>query len=245
MKRLLKTIFILLFGVLLFGCSAPGDVGTNNNETNNSVVIETSRKIVYTVDYSIEGVEALQLKDEIYDKVVSLNGYMASGEETFTSATIVYKVPTYNLDAFLDYIDSLDGVGSKIVNSNDITSQYSYVEARISTLKASKNAYLTLLQDSSLSRSDIIEINDKLDEIDTELITLNAQKAQYDNQLDYSKVTIKYNAKEKFINEYFTYLGEFFKGLGIAVLYMLPVLLVAFCIFSSIFFPIKLKNKRK
>ena len=214
MKRLLKTIFILLFGVLLFGCSAPGDVSTNNNETNNSVVIETSRKIVYTVDYSIEGVEALQLKDEIYDKVVSLNGYMASGEETFTSATIVYKVPTYNLDAFLDYIDSLDGVGSKVVNSNDITSQYSYVEARISTLEASKNAYLSLLQDSSLSRSDIIEINDKLDEIDTELITLNAQKAQYDNQLDYSKVTIKYNAKEKFINEYFTYLGEFFKGLG-------------------------------
>ena len=139
MKRWIKGIFIFLFSFMMFGCDAPDHAGANNEETNNSVVIETSRKIVYTVDYSIEGVEALELKNDVYDKVVSLNGYMASGDETFTSATIVYIIPTVALDEFLDYVDGLDGVGYKNVNSNDITSQYSYVEARISTLEASKN----------------------------------------------------------------------------------------------------------
>ena len=134
MKKLIKGLFAILFAFLLFGCDAPDHAGANNKETNNSVVIETSRKIVYTVDYSIEGKDALELKNDVYDKVVSLNGYMASGDETFTSATIVYKIPTVALDEFLDYVDGLDGVGYKNVNSNDITSQYSYVEARISTL---------------------------------------------------------------------------------------------------------------
>ena len=245
MKKLIKGLFAILFAFLLFGCDAPDHAGANNEETNNSVVIETSRKIVYTVDYSIEGKDAFELKNDVYDKVISLNGYMASGDETFTTATIVYKVPTVVLDEFLDYVDGLDGVGYKNVNSNDITSQYSYVEARISTLEASKNAYLALLKDSSLSRSDIIEINDKLEDIDTELITLYSQKAQYDNQLDYSKVTIRYSVKASFMNGYFNYLGEFFKGLGIAIMYMLPVLFVAGLIFSAIFFPIKYRNKRK
>ena len=55
MKKLIKGLFAILFAFLLFGCDAPDHAGANNKETNNSVVIETSRKIVYTVDYSIEG----------------------------------------------------------------------------------------------------------------------------------------------------------------------------------------------
>lgn len=76
MKKLIKGLFAILFTFLLFGCDAPDHAGANNEETNNSVVIETSRKIVYTVDYSIEGKDAFELKNDVYDKVISLNGYI-------------------------------------------------------------------------------------------------------------------------------------------------------------------------
>ena len=65
MKKIIKGLFAVLFAFLLFGCDAPEHAGANDEETNNSVVIETSRKIVYTVDYSIEGKDVIIVEDII------------------------------------------------------------------------------------------------------------------------------------------------------------------------------------
>lgn len=252
MKKWIIGLFTFLFGFVLFGCSSPNyDNPTIENggvnEGENNVVIETTRKIIYTVDYSIYGENSFDTKKEIYNKLDDFNGYTSSSNESLTYASVVYKIPTENLNSFLDFVDSFDGVGSKTISSNDITSSYSYMEAKITTLEASKNAYLTLLNDPSLTRSDIILINDKIDEIDIELLSLYNQKANYDNKLDYSTITINYHLEQKpsFFKEYVAYLGNFFVGLGKAILYMLPVFFVTGCIFSLIFFPIRYRKNKK
>lgn len=261
MKKTLITLFALIFGLTLVSCGEnpngdyiPENGGMNegvNTETNNNVVTDTNRKVIYTVSYSINGDDVMDVKNQVNNKVIELEGYTSSSEETLKQAKVIYRIPTEKLNQFLDYIDSFDGVGSKQITSSDITSSYAYVEAKIQTLMASREAYVKILETENLSRSEIIQINDKIAEIDTELLKINNEKASYDNKLIYSTVTINYYVNEPVAKEptyfakYWSYLKDFFAGLANIILYTLPVILVAGTIFSAIFFPIIAKKRRK
>ena len=192
MKKTLITLFALIFGLSLASCGAdpngdyiPENGGMDegvNTETNNNVVTDTNRKVIYTVSYSINGDDVMDVKNQVNNKVIELEGYTSSSEETLKQAKVIYRIPTEKLNLFLDYIDSFDGVGSKQITSSDITSSYAYVEAKIQTLMASREAYVKILETENLSRSEIIQINDKIATIDTELLKISNEKASYDNK---------------------------------------------------------------
>ena len=259
MKKIFKSLIIIASCFALFGCKSAegnydqnqgGQVNGEDNGSSNNVVADNNRKIIYEVNYSITGEDVMDSKEKINDKVIDLKGYTESSNENNDYAIIIYKIPTEQLNSFLDYVDSFNGIGSKQVNSYDVTSSYSYIEARISILKASREAYVKILNNEHLSRSEIIQLNDKIAEIDTELLQINNEKNAYDNRLTYSKVTINYYLDEQikepaFFKEYGQYLVNFFAGLGKIILYVLPVAITFGGIFSAIFFPIYFKNKKR
>lgn len=260
MKKLIAVLFTLVLGFAMIGCAADSgdnyvpDMGGKDEgvqtETSNNVVVDGNRKVIYEVSYSIHGEDALDIKNQVNNKVIEIEGYTSSSKDTTSSAEVVYKIPTDKLNAFLDYIDSFDGIGSKQITSSDITSSYAYTEAKIQTLMASREAYVKILETENLTRTEIMQINDKIASIDTELLQISNEKASYDNKLNYSKVTINYYVSEKapkqptFFEEYAEYLVDFFVGLGKIILYSLPILLIAGGIFSSIFFPIHIKKRK-
>ena len=260
MKKTFLKLFALLFGLFLVGCAAEPngdyipdnggmDQGTNTG-TNNNVVTDTNRKVIYTVTYSINGENVMDVKNQVNNKVIELEGYTSSSDETLKQAKVIYKIPTEKLNLFLDYIDSFDGIGSKQISSSDITSSYAAVEAKIQTLMASREAYVKILETENLSRSEIIQLNDKIADIDTELLKISNEKASYDNKLTYSTVTINYYVNEPVVKEptyfskYWNYIKEFFLGLANIILYTLPVFLVMGAIFSAIFIPIIVRKRK-
>ena len=260
MKKILKVLFVMVLGFSLFSCGNAADMGYNENQgglengdqsgSSNNVVVDNNRKIIYEVSYSITGEDVMDSKNEINNKVNEIKGYTESSNESNNQAVVVYKIPTEQLNLFLDYIDKFDGIGSKQINSYDVTSSYSYIEARISILQASREAYVKLLENEYLSRNEIIQLNDKIADIDTELLKINNEKNSYDNRLTYSKVTINYYVNEQvkkpsFFKEYGQYLVNFFAGLGKIILYVLPVAITFGGIFCAIFFPIYFKNKKR
>ena len=95
---------------------------------------------------SINGENVMDVKNQVNNKVIELEGYTSSSDETLKQAKVIYKIPTERLNLFLDYIDSFDGIGSKQISSSDITSSYAYVEAKIQTLMASREAYVKILE---------------------------------------------------------------------------------------------------
>lgn len=259
MKKLLFLVVMLFALFTLVGCgdsseglqSPSADGGYSNGEqAGNNVVVDTNRKVYYVVEYSISG-DIRENKNKISLKVNEIGGYVSSSNEYNTSAKIVYKVPTDKLNSFLDFVDAFDGVGKKSVSSNDITSSYAYTEAKIKTLQASREAYVNLLSDPNLSMHEIMSINDKIAEIDVELLKISNEKAMYDNKLEYSTVTVNFTTtpvveeEPGFFEEYFEYLGSFFVGLGKVILYLLPVALVGGVVFASIYIPIKIKKNKK
>lgn len=247
-KKWLKILFVFLIGFSIVSCSQASVPNENNGgmnqpdeNPNNQVVISTGRKIIYTVSYNFSTEDLSTSIQQIQEKVMEYEGYIASGRQYSNSATYVYKIPTNALNSFLDYIDQLKGSGNKQISSEDITSTYVKLEARISTLQASKLAYDRLLENENLTMNEIITINKEIENIMTELTELYTLKDQYDESLDYSSVTIYYsNMEGKTENSFFQEYGQYLKNLGLAIvtflLYTAPFLLLSGLIILCVYF---------
>ena len=132
MKKLLKVLFMFLFVLFaLVGCDAANNMAAPDYDSkqeevagdanvSNNVVVDTNRKVIYTASYTITSDEISTIKSSIGSKTIELKGYISSSNENKNSATIVYNIPTDQLNLFLDYVDSFEGVGSKSISSKSL-----------------------------------------------------------------------------------------------------------------------------
>lgn len=249
--RFLLLLVVTIFTFALASCGADGvpndNFGGSAENNDNNVVVETTRKIYYTANYKIICDDYSDIKTNINNKVNEYAGYVQKSSEYEKYATYVYRIPTDKLNEFLNYIDSFgNDVEAKNINSTDITSQYSEIEAKKEVLTASRKAYLDILDKGGLSMSDIIEIQDKITSLDIQIATIEKEMASYNNLLDYSTVTIDYSVKTKnlsFIAQYGNYIAGFFEGLGKFILYALPFFLCMAAIGLGVLGGVKIKKK--
>jgi len=254
-KNVFKFLVVLLVCLFLVGCGAGGtsvapDVEANDSlGTNDGIVIETTRKIYYTVDMNINSEDVNKSIDYFTQEAIKLEGYISNSNiESTGSSYVTYRIPSKSLTQFLNHIDSDSNseVSRKSIYTNDITSKYNRVEARLEILYASRQSYVNLLGKAN-NLSEIISLQNKIEDIDTEIMQLENEKGSYDNLLDYSTIKIYFNAKEKndgFFAQYFQYIANFFKVIGIVILYTLPFGIIA-CIVLGTVFGCKKCKKRK
>ena len=174
MKKIFKIAFCFLLSLGLFSCSNSSNNNPNDNEGNNNDIniIEANgnRKIIYEVSYIISGSKVEERMEEINNFVIEKNGYIEKANHYTNTdndfrAYYVYKITTNDLNDLLKVIDSYEETSNKSIETTDITSSYSQVEAKITTLEASLAAYQKLLTDENLTIQEIIAINDKIDEL--------------------------------------------------------------------------------
>ena len=93
-------------------------------------------------------------------------------------------------------------------------------------------------------------IRRELDDINSELLSLNKQQAYYDNLLEYSVINVSYykEATSTFGSRYWKYVGNVFVFTGKAILYAIPLLIVpgtiTGCVFLGLFINKKVKAKK-
>ena len=104
-------------------------------------------------------------------------------------AYYTFKIPADKLDSFLNKLDGETSVTQRSVQSEDISLQYVDNEARLSTLKTEKENLLKLM-DSTTQVSDIIEIENRLSDIQYELDSAEQQKRLMEGRVKYSEVDL-------------------------------------------------------
>lgn len=255
MKKIIYLLLFLMVSILLLGCGAAGEVPSlDSNESsvsgsNEGLVVETTRKIYYTVDMYIDS-DDVELAYKYYtSKLSSYNGYVSSSTINSTgSSYVVYKVPTEKLTEFLDYIEigEQGEVVRKSITTTDITSKYNAVTARLDVLNASRQSYLKMLEKAN-SLSETISLQNKIEDIDTEIKRLENEKSSYDSLLEYSTITIYFNQKikESFFGDYFGFVGGFFRVVGMIILYTLPFGILALAVLALIFAIRKITRGKK
>lgn len=175
-----------------------GDGGSSSNVTESAQA--TSRKLIRTVSIDAETQEFDQLRASIEAKIKELGGYVESSNinngsaygrnnDQLRHAVITARIPAARADEFLDLVGSSANVVTKNESSRDVTLQYVDMESREKALDAEEVRLLEMLE-SADTVEDMIYIEDRLSSIRYEKESIESQIRTYDNQVDYTTVTL-------------------------------------------------------
>lgn len=241
MKKFLKG---LLAGVIALGCFAIAACGNQAATTRNlgggaayteRIVAEgVNRKIVYTVNLTVQTNDIKEKRNALNAKCTALKGFIESTDEDYsgekcTYALITYRIPTDKLDGFVADLEVQGGVVGKTVYTADITNAYVDATSKKAALLAEKQLLTELLNDASVSAGDKVTVISRISEVNEALYAIEQTIALYDSMVDYSTVCVELRLPVS------------------AAAIVLPIVggvLLAGGVFSAIFFPVRAKKRK-
>ncbi|MDA3931194.1 MAG: DUF4349 domain-containing protein [Tenericutes bacterium] len=258
-----RTIFLsLLFvGLFLFGGCGASDLGQlesgapeNDSEIEYLAEGVPERKIIYSVDLSVY-TRDLEESIETLKSNVNADEWFDYENIRDTQASFKIRIKSERLDQFVQSIDDSFDVTFYSKTGNDISLEYLDTTNRIAALEAQYDRLIDLYEDASLN--EMITINERLGEIETELLALEGTLNTFDSLVDYSEVDVtiyqsRASSKSPFINRLFTSFGNgvnavivFFDFLLIVLATILPFILILVPTGYGIYFLIKKRKHKK
>lgn len=260
-KRIFMSLFV--FVLLLAGCGASKEMDESQKggypdqgeveEENDEVTLPT-RKIIYEVNATINTKDTLnETVDQIRSDLGS-DGWFDLEEIGSHSVRLVIRVKTEKLDVYLKTIFKDHEISDYKKTATDISLKYQDLSNRLLTLQTERERLLELYEEASIS--DMITINKRISEIDTEIRKIEGELNQFDSLVEYSKVSLTIyptQTSEKVsygkqmadgLNNGFFSLVAFLKVLLIVLITLLPwSMIIVPSVFVIIY--INKKNKKK
>jgi len=165
----------------------------------------TGRKLIKNVNMSVETQEFDTVVFSVKEKVVLLGGYVESmniGENGYSEtditryASITARIPSNNLDQFVNNIETITNMINKSETVQDVTLQYVDVESHKKMLVTEQDSLLRLLEKAE-TIEDIITIESRLSEVRYQIESMESQLRTFDNQIDYSTVYLNITEVER------------------------------------------------
>ncbi len=281
-RKIYVWILVLLISVVLVGCGNAKDSVTGNSMTNDSFTSEEiikdtedtssslpeDRKLIQTVNMSVETENLDAVLTQIENRISELNGYVESSniqngsaysDVRYRSASITVRIPAKSLNDFVDKVGEISNVVSSQKTVDDITLNYVATESRMKALQAEEERLLELMAQAD-TMSDLLTVEKRLTEVRTELESVASALRVFDNQVTYA--TIHLNVEE--VKEYtevtepdsiwqrigngfkksMKNIGNFFEELFVFLVVASPYLLLTAIIPVGIITIIKLKHRK-
>lgn len=168
----------------------------NYSAVNNA----DSRLLIRNVSITLETATYQTTYDSIIEAISKNGAYIENSNVTGTGkknnlheATIVIRVPAENMDALIKALDGNGTVTSSSESVQDVTLEYIDMESRISSLKTERDSITKLLEQAD-DLDTILELQDKISEINYEIENYESSLLVMQNQITYSTLTL--NIKE-------------------------------------------------
>lgn len=173
-------------------------------ETSNKIAnLEQPRKLVKSGDLEIraEDVEAsYQFILELVQKYKGFETYVNQSENNdYLSVVTTLAIPSESLDEYLQAINESQDIKYININAEDITDSYFDTETRLENLEKSLEKYYQFL-DEAKTVEDMLAIQTRIDEITTDIELLKGKLNLWDNQVNYSYLTISIYQQEDIVN---------------------------------------------
>ena len=184
--------------------SAPPEAVADGGADESASSIADTRKIVANAnislvvadtDAAIEGIETIASDAGGYLADVNLSKE-AHGEAETLRGSMTMRVPAATLDEALERLQALaTSVNYLNVSRQDVTDQYSDLDAQLRNLRATETELLALLtevrQKPNAKVEDILEVHRTLTAIRQEIETLQGRKNVLENQIGFSTIRIE------------------------------------------------------
>lgn len=225
---------------------APAESGTSAPLISPEATAESSRKIVYTASVELESTDYDTTRQEILDAVEAAGAYLQSsyqyGNAQDANRSVQYsvRVPVENYATLLSSIGETGNVLSQSESTDDITTNYIDVEARLTALEAQRER-LSQLADQAETTADLLEIESQLSDVQYQIESYTGQLRSMQDQVTYSTVDIYLSEVATLTPTGVTFadrLAEAFFGgwrafaslvqnVFLAIVYLMPLLIVA------------------
>lgn len=290
LRKLLAILLTsLLVCGLLFGCSAStdgftkqeynqsneikeeaGGIGNVSDTTQNgTAAVHPNQKLVRRIWLDAETEDMDSLLNDVAQKVTELEGYMESrdvyngsryGGRRYRSADLTIRIPADKLDQFVEHVSGNSNITNNKETADDITLSYVATESRITALQAEEKRLLELLA-AAENMSDLLQIEQRLTEVRTELEQVQSQLRVYDNQVNYGTIYLSISEVKEYtvteepetvwerigtgFVESLKNLGTFFTELFVALVVGLPYLVLIGVVLAAVIIPAKLYLRKK
>ncbi len=184
---------------------APASGGAIVSDTGESpnISVNSSRKLIRTVDLSVEALDYEKLMADIKQRVNALGGYFESMDESgnvqqgrarYSNMTI--RIPKDKADELIQVVEAESNITNRSENVTDVTLDYSDKESHKKVLLAEQDRLLAMMEQAE-TIDEMITIESRLSEVRYQIESMESQLRTYDNKIDYTTVYLRVSEVEK------------------------------------------------
>ena len=172
------------------------------SENQATASVAQNRKLIKTVDMSIETVNFdetianLKARIESYGGYIeneySFNGSLYNNNRQSKYANITVRVPENTLDAFVNDVSGVGNVTQKTTSTSDVTLNYVDTESKKQMYLAQQESLLELLENAE-NIEDIAYLTEQLTEVRYNIESMESTLRVYDDLVDFSTVNFNIN----------------------------------------------------
>lgn len=248
--------------------SASGSLADSSQSSTN-VATNPNQKLVRKIRMEAESEDLDALLSGIDGRLSELGGYMemrevyngsARSSSRYRNAELTIRIPAEKLDEFVTHVTESSNIISSNETVDDITLTYSATQSRITALETEQTRLLELLAKAE-SMSDILDIEERLTDVRTELEKVTSQLRIYDNQVSYGTIYLTVREVKEYTDttepetvwqrigkgfmESLKDLAHFFTELFVAVVVGIPYIVLVAAVLVVVIILLKLHRKKR
>jgi len=229
----------------------------SGNSNSTSQIRDTTKKIIKTGTIQFEASNINAARKKILQSLKKYGGYVDEDNQTTNSDinrkeyNLKISIPAKYFDFLVDSVSaSADKIDTKNISITDVTTRYIDMKTRLDNKKILETRYLELLKKGT-KISDLLEIENKLTEIRSDIESAQGQLNYLNKQVAYSSLDITFYTKAttQNVDDQFTYKFKssittgwvFLKNLFFGIISIWPLLVIA----GIIYFMLKSWRKRR
>jgi hypothetical protein len=148
------------------------------------------------IDLTVENFS--QSQAEVESTASSYGGYVSDSNEnvnrrsggTYRSGSLTVRVPSEDFEAFVADMKGVGDVERVETNSQDVTDQLVDIEARLNNLRVQRDRLRELYENANTTE-DVLAVEGRLTEVQTEIERLEAQQASLEDRVALSTVRVR------------------------------------------------------
>jgi hypothetical protein len=154
----------------------------------------TDRKIIFNASLSLDVVDAEKALSDCEILVAKYGGFVAQSSlqksDTQVLATIVLRVPSAQVTQLMTGLAGLGTITSRSSGSEDVTSQYIDIQARLKVLRAEEEQLVGFLKKAT-NIKDMLAVQEQLGSVRTQIEQYEGQQRYMDNATSLATVTVQ------------------------------------------------------
>jgi hypothetical protein len=201
-KNIQKISIFMIVSFMLFSCSSAPHAGmearapVSSYEDGESAQRSRSesddRMVAYSVSMELSVKNPAETRQLISEQIKINKGFIVKETEDYIST----RIPSENMDDFLDSIKKLGKIENESKTGTDITDQYRDNVIRLDSLKNVRNRYLALLEKAN-TINEILSIEKELERVNLQIDRLEGAIKHAELSVSYSIITVRFGEKAK------------------------------------------------